>query len=781
MRSRVSRMETVVSSRKNSLLHASDAALRWPVLGTFVLLIITSPAFADADAPAADATKQSIAQSYRDLLEKPAAVRRSERPFIEPQTQYSGKDSLETTLRLAYSEQIIPADPKGNLPNPQRVKIRCYNGNMIGPTLRLRPGQRLKITIQNDLPANETRWSDCEPHPPQINVPHGWNCTNLHTHGLHVSPSGNADNVFREIAAASSAVYEYSIPKDHVSGTFWYHPHKHGSVALQVTSGLAGALIIEGGLDDIPEIKAAFERVMAFQQLTFTPDPTKVVSPQPTDIYDRIPARGMARSLRVAAPAPPPAPLDPPLTLINGQLQPVIRMAPGAVERWRFIHAGIETVIRVAVVKDDSHLGGPPDQVTRLDLHEIAVDGIPRGKLTPRPWYEMYPGYRWDVLFKAPDEPGEYFLINERVPPGRELRPGQRRDQPNYLARIVVTGKRRPMKLPHADDLARCLPAQFAPITESELIDPSTGKKRICALTIGIGSGTTFKMDECEYDPDRIDRVARIGCAEEWHLKATKANHPFHIHVNPFEQLVFDGDNHIVDRIWRDTLFLTEKDPFSTVRMRFGDFPGKTVLHCHILDHEDQGMMENLLILGPDEPLTGVKVRVPCNEQAVDKCVEPAVKTGAQGRAPDFELPGTDGRKHRLSELTRTPIVLVFFRGFGCLHCVQQLEALRKAEGALQRAGFRLVAVSSDPEKVLAGAYRSYAAEQKLSCLFLADGELTAFKAFGCYDGAPTHGTFVLDTSRRVRWQRVGKQPFMDVQSIVNVCESLSTAASARK
>src|SRR5258708_39789220 len=81
----------------------------------------------------------------------------------------------------------------------------------------------------------------------QEDEPHELYITNLHTHGLHVSPAGNSDNVFREIPPGASFQYTFTIPPDHPSGTFWYHPHKHGSVAYQMANGMAGALIVEGG------------------------------------------------------------------------------------------------------------------------------------------------------------------------------------------------------------------------------------------------------------------------------------------------------------------------------------------------------------------------------------------------------------------------------------------------------------------------------------------------------------------------------------------------------
>jgi FtsP/CotA-like multicopper oxidase with cupredoxin domain len=86
--------------------------------------------------------------------------------------------------------------------------------------------------------------------------------TNLHTHGLHVSPEVNSDNIYLMIEPGESRIYEYRIPTDHPSGTFWYHPHHHSEVASQVFGGLAGAIVIEDSIDDIAEMRSTTERIL---------------------------------------------------------------------------------------------------------------------------------------------------------------------------------------------------------------------------------------------------------------------------------------------------------------------------------------------------------------------------------------------------------------------------------------------------------------------------------------------------------------------------------------
>src|SRR5437764_2689224 len=160
-----------------------------------------------------------------------------------------------------------------------KVELRAFrgtgikSGDFVAPTIRVAPGQRLVIDVDNKLePCTAKQLADqtC------------FNDTNLHTHGLWVSPSGHSDNVLISIHPGEKFRYEYQIPADHPAGTFWYHPHQHGAGFVQVGSGMAGALIVTGnrqptmttpGDIDIllkDERGRAFpERVLLFQQLEY--------------------------------------------------------------------------------------------------------------------------------------------------------------------------------------------------------------------------------------------------------------------------------------------------------------------------------------------------------------------------------------------------------------------------------------------------------------------------------------------------------------------------------
>ncbi|HEU5286385.1 MAG TPA: multicopper oxidase domain-containing protein, partial [Sphingomicrobium sp.] len=159
------------------------------------------------------------------------------------------------------------------------VELRSFRGSgiaegaFVAPTIRIAPGRQLTIDIDNKLEpctAEQAKEHRC------------FNDTNLHTHGLWVSPSGNSDNVLISIPPGEKFRYQYQIPEDHPAGTFWYHPHRHGSGFVQVGSGMAGALIVTGSrkptLDRPGDIdillkdekgRAFPERVMIFQQIQY--------------------------------------------------------------------------------------------------------------------------------------------------------------------------------------------------------------------------------------------------------------------------------------------------------------------------------------------------------------------------------------------------------------------------------------------------------------------------------------------------------------------------------
>ena len=511
-------------------------------------------------------------------------------PFANPQTIKAENGELQTTLTVAYSDRQI-ADCQ--------VHLRSYNGQLVGPTLRVKPGDTINLKLINDLPPEQRLAEDpllIQESPDGCkyelanhtsNKPHNFNVTNFHTHGLHVDPGVCSDNVLRVMnprRTAADPAPEYTVkievPPDHPAGTFWYHAHLHGATALQVSSGMAGALIIEGGLDNLPEIDAAEDKVFVLQQIAYDRQ-GKIEN------YDEFKPDKWEDSQRRIT--------------INGQIVPIIEMRPGEVQRWRFIHAGVRERINVELRHRRTH--------RPIKLHEIAVDGIALGKLDSWKAVELEPGYRSDVLVKAEDLlPGQtsqqYDLIDAPSTSKESL--FNKGEVGSILARVIVRGESVDMSLPSDRQIAM-VKAQDAPpdILDDEL--KTNDPTQLVAFSIKempANSGHyQFAVNDRDFSPEN-ERKLELNQAEIWRISTDSVQvgkkrqldkHPFHIHVNSFQHDRQDP-NHQTERIWRDTLMVVADEP-QTIRTRYTEFPGKFVLHCHILDHEDQGMMQAVEIV----------------------------------------------------------------------------------------------------------------------------------------------------------------------------------------
>ena len=464
-------------------------------------------------------------------------------------------------------------------------RLYFYNGKTPGPTLRVRRGRKggqLRIKLVNDMPPNAN--GDADNCPPDHNVEHGLNTTNLHTHGLHVSPTKDrtghhdADNVFLQVIPDDDpppscgsvgddifrrhyTQYVFDIPADHPPGTHWYHAHKHGSTDKQVRGGLAGALIIEEEeWDDVPSyIANAEEQVFMFQQ-------------------------------------PPGVPLS--IVLVDeagGGTEPNIVLRPGEVRRWRFINGSpsMDAFVRFT---------GDPEGV---ELYQIAFDGLTLPKRIPvdltdnRPASEnpfsLAPGNRTDMLVRAPlDAAGKRFALNMAPYDGGEMLGARILRAAQEGIQISVEGE--PQESEWSDDDSLPGPG-LEEIADDEIVDTKDVRFNFVENTFLLAiDGERFTGQV----PD--DRVMELGTAEEWTVhEETEFTHPFHIHVNPFFVTHINGVELPSDdprRRWQDTIALPPGNAVK-FRTRFADFAGKFVIHCHILGHEDAGMMQAVRVDPP--------------------------------------------------------------------------------------------------------------------------------------------------------------------------------------
>jgi len=462
--------------------------------------------------------------------EKPVPA--MDEPLVEPEVRRSANGLLSTTLRVGYAYREI-----GGV----KLYVRSYEGGSPGPTLRMKPGDTLRIRLINDLPPNRDFL------PSDISQPHMFNNTNFHFHGSHASPAGIADNVMRSMTPGHAYDIEIKLPDDHTKGTYWYHPHHHGSADVQMSSGMVGAVVIEGDFADVPEIAAARERLLVLTQV----------------VYD---SHGMVENFETLFPETATR-----FLAINGQRRPTIAMRPGEVQRWRILNAAYQ---------DDMLL-----ELEKHDLLAVAYDGIQLGAVQSLKQVLIAPGQRADILVKA-GAAGTYTLNAKDYDQGHPSPVGP-------LARVVVSGVPIDMKLPTA-----LPPPPLKSIAASEVTNKRTVTFSATAPeadAAGHWREFNFYIDGKKFDPNRIDQRVKLGAVEEWTIVNTHEHddHVFHIHTNPFQVVSVNGKALAVPE-WRDSVIVERKGGKVVFRSRFLDYTGVYMVHCHMMNHEEMGMMQTV-------------------------------------------------------------------------------------------------------------------------------------------------------------------------------------------
>ncbi|MGY4398844.1 suppressor of ftsI [Sphingomonas sp. UYAg733] len=429
----------------------------------------------------------------------------------------------------------IEARPTQVLIGGQTIDGATYNGEYGGPVLRLKPGDTLRMHFVNRLP--------------QI--------TNVHFHGLSVSPEGHGDNSMRMIAPGESWDYIFTIPKDHPPGVYWYHTHGHDFAERQVMGGLSGTLVIEGFQDEVPATKPLVERLMALKE--FSPNTKGRLNNVPK------PAHGTVKT-------------------INGQLDPVIAMQPGETQLWRMSGQTANGYFRLRA----------------KGLKLIVVGRDARPLVTPEPTDEVLlgPSERVDVLATA-GATGRYRLMQEKNDTGPlgDLFPAQE------LASVVV-----------ASDPSRPAPTPLGPlVVNAPKQVPVPGDHidahRLVVFSEDVTTGLFF-INHQTFDPKRIDVKVPLGSIEEWTIRnASQELHVFHIHQLPFQVVSINGKPQPFVGL-RDTIDVPIHGEVK-IRMAFTDprIVGRFMYHCHILEHEDKGMMATIEVYDPKKgPMGDMKM-----------------------------------------------------------------------------------------------------------------------------------------------------------------------------
>lgn len=467
----------------------------------------------------------------------------------------------------------------------------CYiyqtdQGPVEAPTLRLNPGDQLILNLTNHLsylppapgPAKAmqgmtgmagTGGSQTTQANPARDACSGGTMvatsTNIHFHGLNIPPKCHQDEIISTDIENTDPPFQYNfqVPANDAPGLYWYHPHLHGEVTLQVNGGAAGALIVNGTENTNTDVSGLPERVLVIRQQFANPNSWL---PQPYEL-----------TLNYQPIVPDVEPY------------PIIQMKPGVKEFWRVANATSQGFLALQV-----WFGSTPQS-----LELIALDGIPVKQTTNVTTINLPPAGRAEFIVQGPglNQAASFHQIGFDTGPignansAEELAAIQVTEDAKEPPAMPLASNRKPTVTPRFAGLDKLTPNTTRNIFFSEATDGSNGPTEFF-MTVAGQRPKVFSMD----DPPAI--TTTVGAVEDWTVENhTGEVHAFHIHQIHFLFLGVNGVSFANPEL-RDTVIVpawsgTGPYPYVTLRMDFRDpqIAGKFVFHCHILDHEDAGMM----------------------------------------------------------------------------------------------------------------------------------------------------------------------------------------------
>ena len=363
--------------------------------------------------------------------------------------------------------------------------------------------------------------------------------TTVHWHGLHL-PFDADGSPFHPVAPGATYEYRFTI-RPGAAGTYWYHPHPNHSTGPQVARGLYGGIIVRAPDDPLPATLT--ERLLILSDNRFLPDGS-------LDLPERHSHQGNidfenGREGNVL--------------FVNGDVMPTLEIRPGEVQRWRIINASAGRYYRLA-----------------MPGHELVQVGTDGG-LFERPVTVaevlLATAERVELLVRG-GEPGSSAVLqalpyNRYIP---QTRPADWNVPRDLLTLHTTAG-------PPAAPVT--IPARLRHVPALDTTEATA--TRVMVFSQGFINGQLMDMD-------RVDVSSTLGATEIWQVEnIVGMDHPFHLHGYQFQVIDRDGVPEPFPA-WKDTVNVPRK---SVVRfiVRYDNYPGKWMFHCHILDHEDHGMM----------------------------------------------------------------------------------------------------------------------------------------------------------------------------------------------
>ena len=388
------------------------------------------------------------------------------------------------------------------------IRSRLINGILPGPILRIKPGDLMKINFQNKLADQGLTFTNNRLSAPDE--------TNLHFHGMFVSGEAPSDDPKIELRPGDSYTYITSVPSDHMPGTHWFHPHRHGSTAIQVGGGAAGTIIVEDPPNyPLPTaVRDAKEVVMVVMQMD-TEDLQDAVSSSRDGLVN---VSGPRRRFLVT----------------NGQINPTIRADAGQWLRLRVVFAGwVKGTLDMAVNGCEMQL---------LSKDGIYIRDFPRS-ITSAP---VVPGGRADIMVRC-SAASRSFPISGW--------------QGNTIATIVTSG---------TTVSSSNLPSWTPPFPTylSDLRGTAATSGCSCPTNVGDNDGVNGR----QYVPGQALHISRIGAVVERRIDVE--NHPYHQHVYPYQFISVSETAYNKVGDWHDTVLGT-----AVVRHETSRFAGKVMIH----------------------------------------------------------------------------------------------------------------------------------------------------------------------------------------------------------
>lgn len=374
--------------------------------------------------------------------------------------------------------------------------------------------------------------------------------TTIHWHGFRL-PFEADGSPFHPVGPGEEYEYTFSVPPG-TAGTYWYHPHPQHRTGYQVGKGLHGAVVVRDPDDPLPDLP---EKLLILSDNRFDEE-SAIDFAEPDTRQARVDAENGREG---------------DVVFVNGQVMPTLELRPGEVQRWRIVNASGARVYRLSLpghtfvhVGDDGGLFEEPRTVD-----EILVAN----------------SERVEILVRGTGSPGEQVVLRS-LPYDRYLPQTRPDDWEDTLDVLTVAYTEDPrLDTVEIPDVLRPIPALSA--------EDATVEREMVL--------TKNRINGQKMDMERIDEVAELGATEIWTVEnLVGMDHPFHLHGFRFQVLERDGEPASY-RSWKDVVNVPKR---STVRfiVRFDGYPGKWMFHCHIVDHEDAGMM-GVLEVRPEEPI----------------------------------------------------------------------------------------------------------------------------------------------------------------------------------